>query len=121
MEEGSLKSEDIDKKKLIDQHYYAIASKATILKPIELNVPADKFEAQFGLTWPAALKQGNVYNAMDGCEVLGITADEMDAEWGKCKKAKKLIKFGGAPPRPPAGPPGACALAASLARMSRLG
>ena len=32
---------------------------------------------------------------MDGCEVLGITADEMDAEWAKCKKAKKLVKFGG--------------------------
>ena len=32
----------IDEKKLIDQHYYAIASKATILKPEQLNVPADK-------------------------------------------------------------------------------
>jgi hypothetical protein len=26
----------------IDQHYYAIASKATILKPSQLNVPTDK-------------------------------------------------------------------------------
>ena len=73
----------------------AIASKATILKPAELNVPVDKFEAQFGLSWNEALAAGNVYNAMDGCEVLGITADEMDAEWAKCKKAKKLVKFGG--------------------------
>ena len=73
----------------------AIASKATILKPAELNVPVDKFEAQFGLGWDEALAAGNVYNAMDGCEVLGITADEMDAEWAKCKKAKKLVKFGG--------------------------
>ena len=46
--EGSLTSEEIDSKKLIDQHYYAIASKATILKPAELNVPEDKFKAQFG-------------------------------------------------------------------------
>ena len=37
----------------------AIASKATILKPAELNVPAAKFEAQFGLTWDAALEAGN--------------------------------------------------------------
>ena len=93
--EGDITAETIDEKKLIDQHYYAIASKATILKPSELNVPVDKFEAQFGLTWEAALASGNVYNAMDGCAVLGISADEMDAEWGKCKKAKKLVKFGG--------------------------
>lgn len=91
----SLSAEEIDSKKLIDQHYYAIASKATILKPAQLNVPADKFEAQFGLTWEAALAAGNVYNAMDACALLGITADEMDAQWGICKKAKKLVKFGG--------------------------
>ena len=95
LSEGSLTAEVIDSKKLIDQHYYAIASKATILKPNELNVPTDKFEAQFGLSWESALAEGNVYNAMDACEKLGITADEMDAQWGICKKAKKLIKFGG--------------------------
>jgi len=32
----------IDRKQLIDQHYYAIAAKATILKPHSLNVPEDK-------------------------------------------------------------------------------
>jgi nucleoside diphosphate kinase len=93
--EGSLTAEEIDSKKLIDQHYYAIASKATILKPSELNVPSDKFEAQFGMSWEAALATGNVYNAMDACAQLGISADEMDAQWGICKKAKKLVKFGG--------------------------
>jgi len=93
--EGSLASEVIDEKKLIDQHYYAIASKATILKPNELNVPADKFKEQFGLEWTDALASGKVYNAMDGCANLGIDADEMDTQWGICKKAKKLVKFGG--------------------------
>eukprot|EP01046_Picozoa_sp_COSAG06_P006601 COSAG06_NODE_312_length_17767_cov_17.644895_4_plen_116_part_00 len=39
---------EIDSKQLIDNHYYSIASKATILDPRELNVPADKFEAKFG-------------------------------------------------------------------------
>jgi len=92
---GSISSEEIDSKKLIDQHYYAIASKATILKPHELNVPADKFKAQFGLEWQAALDSGKVMNAMDGCAALGKTADEMDTLWGICKKAKKLVKFGG--------------------------
>jgi nucleoside diphosphate kinase len=95
LSEGSISSEEIDSKKLIDQHYYAIASKATILKPAELNVPADKFKGQFGIEWQAALDSGKVMNAMDGCATLGLTADEMDTQWGICKKAKKMIKFGG--------------------------
>ena len=37
-------AQEIDAKKLIDNHYYAIASKATILKPHQLNVPRDMFE-----------------------------------------------------------------------------
>jgi diadenosine tetraphosphate (Ap4A) HIT family hydrolase/nucleoside diphosphate kinase len=95
IKKGTLKSEVIDKKKLIDNHYYAIASKATILKPKDLNVPADKFKGKFGMEWQAALDSGKVFNALDGCEFLGLTASEMAAEWGKAKKADKLIKFGG--------------------------
>eukprot|EP00931_Biecheleriopsis_adriatica_P021647 TRINITY_DN140_c0_g1_i3.p1 TRINITY_DN140_c0_g1~~TRINITY_DN140_c0_g1_i3.p1 ORF type:complete len:343 (-),score=85.44 TRINITY_DN140_c0_g1_i3:423-1391(-) len=95
LKEGSLKGEVIDEKKLIDQHYYAIASKATILQPKELNVPADKFQGKFGLSWDDALASGKVFNAMDGCKHLGIDADALDAAWAKAKKADKLIKFGG--------------------------
>ena len=75
LSEGSITAEEIDEKKLIDQHYYAIASKATILKPHELNVPADKFKAQFGIEWQAALDSGKVMNAMDGCAALGTPGD----------------------------------------------
>lgn len=95
LSEGTITSEEIDEKKLIDQHYYAIASKATILKPYELNVPQDKFEEQFGEEWQLALDMKKVYNAMDGCHKLGLSADEMDKQWGICKKAGKMIKFGG--------------------------
>jgi len=95
LKEGSLPGTVIDKKKLIDQHYYAIASKATILKPSQLNVPADKFQAAFGLTWEEALASGKVFNAMDGCQELGIDADGMNDAWAKAKDAKKLVKFGG--------------------------
>ena len=93
--EGLIMSEQIDKKKLIDQHYYAIASKATILKPHELNVPADKFKEQFGIEWEAALEKGNVYNAMDACAKLEVDADGLDKAWAQCKKDKKMVKFGG--------------------------
>jgi len=95
LKEGSLSGETIDEKKLIDQHYYAIASKATILKPEQLNVPKDKFKEQFGTSWEDALASKTVFNAMDGCAQLGIDADAMDKAWAKAKAAKKLVKFGG--------------------------
>jgi len=95
LKEGSIKGEVIDKRKLIDQHYYSIASKATILTPDKLNIPEDKFLEQFGLSWKDALAAGNVYNAMDGCKKLDIDAEEMDKQWAKCKSGKKLVKFGG--------------------------
>ena len=47
--------------------YGCFGCQATILKPHELNVPADKFKGQFGIEWQAALDSGKVMNAMDGC------------------------------------------------------
>ena len=94
-DEGEIKSEDFDSKQLIDNHYYAIASKATLLKPSELNIPEDKFETKFGLSWADALAGGRVFNALDACADLDIDAVEMDKQWGIHKKADKLIKFGG--------------------------
>lgn len=91
--EGDLTSDVIDKKKLIDQHYYSIASKATILKPDELNVPNDKFEEQFGCSWDSA--KPNAYNALDACDKLECDADELSKLWGDCKKNNKLVKLGG--------------------------
>ena len=40
--EGTLDSAIIEKNKLIDNHYYAIANKASLSKPAELNPPANK-------------------------------------------------------------------------------
>jgi nucleoside diphosphate kinase len=95
LSEGELTAEEIDQGMLIDQHYYAIASKATLVKPDQLPVNSEKFEKQFGLSWEAALAQGNVYNALDACKHLEIDADALDAAWGKAKKADKLVKLGG--------------------------
>lgn len=91
--EGDITADVIDKKKLIDQHYYSIASKATILKPHELNIPKDKFQKEMGVSWDEAKK--NAYNAMDACEKLGVGADEMNNMWAECKKKGKLVKLGG--------------------------
>lgn len=95
LSEGDLTSKEIDEQKLIDQHYYAIASKATILKPAQLNVPKDKFQEKFGLDWDAALADGKVFNAMDACKELGVDASQLNKLWADSKTGGKMIKFGG--------------------------
>lgn len=89
--EGELSGEQIDEDMLIDQHYYAIASKATLLKPNTLPVPEDKFKAAFGLEWKDALADGVVFNAIDACKYLGVDGSQLDSMWSK----SKLTKFGG--------------------------
>merc|ERR1712187_95005 len=69
--DGSISAEQIDADKLIDTHYYAIASKAVLKKPHELNVPTDKFKNKFNVEWQDCLDQGIVFNAIDGCDKLG--------------------------------------------------
>ena len=78
LSEGDIASEDIDSKKLVDQHYYAIASKATITPPAELAVPDDKFTEFFGESWADVLKDGRAYTAIDACKELGLSGSEMD-------------------------------------------
>lgn len=93
--EGSIEAEEIDKRMLIDKHYYAIAAKATLKKPSELNVPKEKFKEAFGVSWDDVLKEEKAFNAKDACEKLGVDAVEIDRLWGEAKKAKKIQKFGG--------------------------
>jgi len=95
IKEGAIEAADIDKKQLIDKHYYAIASKATLLTPDKLAVPADKFKAQFGLEWEDVLKDGKALNAKEACEKFEIEADELDKMWAQCKKDGNLVKLGG--------------------------
>jgi len=93
--EGSMEAEEIDKFKKIDKHYYAIASKATILTPDKLAIPKDKFKEKFGEDWDTVLKEGKALNAMDCCAKFEIDAEEIDKMWAECKKANELVKFGG--------------------------
>lgn len=91
LSESDIDGKTIDEKKLIDQHYYAIASKATILAAEEIPVPADKFEESFGEKWSQVLKEGRAANAMQACKKFGCTAEELDAAWQK----SKVVKMGG--------------------------
>ncbi|CAD7935942.1 unnamed protein product [Amoebophrya sp. A25] len=94
-QEGEISGKVIDEKNLVDNHYYAIASKATLLEPKDLNVPKEKFKEKFGLPWDDALKRGIVVNAKQACEKWGVDSETLNAEWAKSKNAGKLVKFGG--------------------------
>jgi len=93
--EGKIDAEAIDKGMLIDRHYYAIASKATLLKPDKLPVPEAKFKDKFGLEFSEALKNCSALNARDACEVFGVDALSLGEMWKKAAAAGDLVKFSG--------------------------
>jgi len=82
--EGEIPAEKIAADMLIDNHYYAIANKATLTTPKDLNPPFTKlseFETTFGLSWSSALQRGLVYNALEACNKLGIDGAALEAKW----------------------------------------
>jgi hypothetical protein len=96
--EGDLNYKTIDEEMLIDTHYGAIANRAVKQDPKDLIVPAKGqagFETMFGLSWKDALASGNVYNAKQACEKLGIDGFELEKKWGQLSKKTDMIKFGG--------------------------
>jgi len=91
LSESDVEGKTIDEKKLIDQHYYAIASKATILPAEEIPVPTDKFESSFGESWEKVLSEKRAFNALQACEEFGCNAAELNDAWQKIE----AVKFGG--------------------------
>ena len=81
----------IDEKKLIDQHYYAIASKATILSIDQIPVPAEKFLQSFGESWETVVQENRACNAMEATKRFKCTAEELNAAWNRAH----VVKFGG--------------------------
>ena len=70
-------ADEIESEKLIDQHYYSIASKATIKTGSSIPVPAEKFAAFFHEEWSAVCESGRAYNALEACKLLGLDADDV--------------------------------------------
>jgi hypothetical protein len=81
----------IDEEKLIDQHYYAIASKATLLDAKDIPVPKDKFQETFGESWDKVLKDDRACNASEACKRFKCDATQLNEAWQKAK----VVKFGG--------------------------
>lgn len=91
--EGEIQAEVIDSQQLIDNHYYSIASKATLLQPKDLPIPVDKFEAFFGESFESALANESVFNALDACKYLEVEGTDLESIWRRAQN--KTIKFGG--------------------------
>ena len=91
LSETDIGGTEIDKRGLIDQHYYSIASKATILPAKKIPVPAEKFEDAFGESWQLVLREKRAYNAMEACKMFDCTPAELNDAWQKAE----AVKFGG--------------------------
>jgi len=94
LSDGEIDGPTIDKNKYIDQHYYAIASKATLLEPKDLPVKTDVFKETFGEEWDTVLSDGRAFNALGMKEKLGGDAATLDKAWAATQDGKR-VKMGG--------------------------
>jgi len=92
--DGCIDASDVDARKLYDQHCLSVAASATLLKPENLDVPADKFERKFGLSWDDAMARNLVLNASVACARLQVDGDGLAKLWQTAVKDKDVVRFG---------------------------
>jgi len=93
--EGEVSAERVDADGLVDRHYYAIASKATLIEAEALNVPEDKFRKAYGVEWADVAASGRAMNARKACETWKMSTSALDAVWQQAKQDGKMCKLGG--------------------------
>lgn len=93
--EGEVTAERIDADQLVDRHYYAIASKATLIDAEALNVPEEKFRKAYGVEWSDVLARGLAMNSKKACEKWKMTPTQLDGAWQQAKQDGKMVKLGG--------------------------
>mmetsp|Transcript_35942 Transcript_35942/g.86872 ORF Transcript_35942/g.86872 Transcript_35942/m.86872 type:complete len:334 (+) Transcript_35942:31-1032(+) len=95
LSQSEINGVEIDEKSLIDQHYFSIASKATILPADKIPVPNEKFEAFFGESYASVLKDKRASNALEACKRFECSPIELNDAWREAEKAGKVVKLGG--------------------------
>ncbi|CEF99450.1 Nucleoside diphosphate kinase [Ostreococcus tauri] len=93
--EGEVSAERIDDERLVDRHYYAIASKATLVEAENLSVPNDKFRKAYGVEWSDVCAKGLAMNSKKACEKWKMTPTQLDQVWQQAKQDGKMTKLGG--------------------------
>lgn len=89
--EGEFSGPQIDEDMLIDRHYYAIASKATLMQAKDIPVPKEKFQAVYNVSWDDVLASNRAFNAVEAQKELGVDIAGLNALWLNTP----LQKFGG--------------------------
>ena len=88
---GPIAAEEINSRRLVDQHFYAEARKAAI-NPKELNLPRLKFQTTFGIAWSQVLKGGLAYSALDALEKLGLPESSLTQLWGEAVENGRTLR-----------------------------
>jgi nucleoside diphosphate kinase len=95
--EGSLKAQVIDEKKLIDNHYYAIANKAVLSHPRTIQITAEakeKFQKAFNAEWDNVLEMDILVNAREVCGRRNMKPDELSKQF-RALAPENSVKLGG--------------------------
>jgi len=93
--EWEVSAKEMQDKKLIDNHYFSIASKATLKTPDKLNVPLKIFEDFFGESWSKVLSEGRAVNALQACKRFQCDAQTLNEAWRNSESISKVVKLGG--------------------------
>lgn len=96
--EGRIDHKTIDEKRLVDIHYGAIATKASLQKPAELR-PSEKalkhFADKFEMPWEEALAKQLLFNAFDICKLSNSDGEKLNNAWEIAMSRKHIQKLGG--------------------------
>jgi len=95
--EESIDASEIKRRRIIDDHYGSIASKAVDISPADLQVQPkaqQAFEAAFGITWCDALARNIVFNAAQAKDRLKVSDVGLDDKWTPLQLGKGKVKFG---------------------------
>mmetsp|Transcript_129347 Transcript_129347/g.228740 ORF Transcript_129347/g.228740 Transcript_129347/m.228740 type:complete len:319 (-) Transcript_129347:90-1046(-) len=94
--EGEIPIANVSKGLLFEKHHIAVASKAALTKPSQLELSSSektRFRDSFGMSWDQAVGMGLVFNAVEACAELACTADELEAAWLECRTNGKFARL----------------------------
>jgi len=95
--DARISGEIIDQRGLVDGHYSAVARRALHQEPAELSLPEAAraaFVRAFGCSWDEALAGGQVLNATDAAERLGLQPLVLGEKFQRLKPGKDMIQLG---------------------------
>lgn len=88
---GPIAAEEINSRRIVDQHFYTEARRATGRLPKELNIPRLKFQTKFGVAWSQVLKDGIAYNALDAIEQLNLPESTLATLWDEAVRKGRTL------------------------------